>query len=125
MMILVNELYKENVRPKEVLKTLAQLLMPIAPHIAEEVWAGLGGKGYVSLAPWPKYDSSLVVDDVVEMGVQVNGKHRGSIKISVTATETEALNLAQQINSVANAIGSMAIAKVIYKPGKILNIIVK
>jgi leucyl-tRNA synthetase len=125
MMILVNELYKSNSRPWIVLKTLSQLLMPFAPHMAEEIWEKLGGSGYVSLATWPSYDPALVVDSDFEMGVQVNGKHRGSIKVTMDTNENDALNLAKQINSVANAIGSMAIAKVIYKPGKILNIIVK
>jgi leucyl-tRNA synthetase len=59
------------------------------------------------------------------MGVQVNGKMRGSILITLTTAEDEAVKMAREINSVANAIGSMAIAKVIYKPGKILNIIAK
>ena len=125
MMILVNEIYKAKVRPKSTLKTLAQLLMPFAPHVAEEVWARLGEKTLISLAPWPSFDSSLVVDNEVEMGVQVNGKHRGSIIIPLDAPEEEALALAKSKNTVAKAMGSMAIAKVIYKPGRILNIIVK
>jgi leucyl-tRNA synthetase len=125
MMILVNELYKANVRPKSVLKPLSQLLMPFAPHLAEELWQKLGGQGFVSLATWPTFKPELTVDDNIEMGVQVNGKIRGSLTVTLNTTEAEALTLAKSINSVANAIGSMAIAKVIYKPGKILNIIVK
>lgn len=125
MMILVNELYKANARPASVLKTLAQLLMPFAPHFAEEIWSRLGGTGYVSLADWPQYKPELTVDDEVEMGVQVNGKMRGSIQVSLQTSEEEAIKLAKTVISVANAIGNMAIAKVIYKPGKILNIIVK
>jgi leucyl-tRNA synthetase len=125
MMILVNDLYKANIRPKEVLRTLSQLLMPFAPHFAEEIWHKLGGSGLVSLATWPTFDPALTVDDKVEMGVQVNGKMRGSILVTQQTTEEEALQLAKSINSVANAIGNMALAKVIYKPGRILNIIVK
>jgi leucyl-tRNA synthetase len=125
MMILVNEVYKANLRPKSLLLTLAQLLMPIAPHFSEEIWNSLGGQGLVSIAPWPKFDPALTVDDTVEMGVQVNGKSRGSIQIAVTASENEAVNLARAVSTVANAIGTMAITKVIYKPGKILNLIVK
>lgn len=125
MMILVNEVYKQNLRPKKLVLTLSQLLMPFAPHVAEEIWSQLGGQGYVSLASWPAYDPNLILDDQIEMGVQVNGKSRGSIVISLQTSEADAMNLAKTINSVANAIGSMAIAKVIYKPGKILNIIAK
>ena len=70
MMILVNDTYKHNLRPKSLLKTLAQLLQPFAPHFAEEIWEHMGGKGLVSVASWPTYDPKLIVDDTVEMGVQ-------------------------------------------------------
>jgi leucyl-tRNA synthetase len=125
MMILVNELYSQNIRSKTVMRTLAQLLAPMAPHISEEIWSRLGGEGFVSLAPWPKFDPSLVQEDVVSMGVQVNGKTRGTIEISLNAAEDEAVRLAQGQNAVKNALEGKNIAKVIYKPGKILNIIVK
>lgn len=125
LMILLNEIYSENVRSKSVLKPFVQLLAPLAPHMAEELWSRLGGEGFVSLAPWPEYDPSLAHDDVVSMGVQVNGKTRGTIEIALTASEDDALSLARAQNAVKNAIDGKTIAKVIYKPGKILNIIVK
>ncbi|MBX3020784.1 MAG: leucine--tRNA ligase [Bdellovibrionales bacterium] len=125
MMILVNELYSLGVKPAPVLKPLVQLLAPLAPHMAEELWQRLGGQGFVSLAPWPSYDASLVQDDVVTMAVQVLGKTRGTLEISINATEAEAMAAAQQLNTVKNAIDGKSVAKVIYKPGKILNIIVK
>jgi len=65
MMILVNELYRQNLRPKKVLMPLVQLLMPYAPHMAEELWEKMSGKGFVSLAPWPKHDNNLCADDKV------------------------------------------------------------
>jgi leucyl-tRNA synthetase len=125
MMILVNEMYRLNCHSKDVLLCLSQLIMPFGPHFAEEVWHKLGGSGFVSLALWPSYDHQLTIDDTVEIGVQVNGKVRGSIQIAIDASEADAMKLAQSIKTVANAIGNMAITKVIYKPGKILNIIVK
>jgi leucyl-tRNA synthetase len=124
MMILINEVYKANIRPKSLLKTLAQLLMPFAPHFAEELWSQMGGVGLASTAAWPSFDAKLVVDDSLEMGVQVNGKIRGSINVTLSSSESDVLALAQAISSVKNAIGDLKIAKVIYKPGKILNIIV-
>ncbi len=124
MMILVNDIYKHNVKPVEILAPLCQLLMPFAPHLAEELWHKLGQKGLVSVAPWPKFDPALVKDDVVEMGVQVLGKVRGVIQISLDATEEQALEMAQQVMSVKNAMDGKKITKVIYKPGRILNIIV-
>lgn len=123
LMILINELYKESSRPKSLLMTFTQLLMPFAPHLSEELWEKLGGQGLVSLAPWPSFDPELVKEDQVEMGVQVNGKLRGSINVTLTATEKEALDSALKIPSVVAAIAGKPIAKVIYKPGRILNLI--
>lgn len=125
MMILVNELYSLGIRPASVLKPLAQLLAPLAPHFSEEIWQRLGGQGFVSMAPWPAFDPSLVQDDVVTMAVQVNGKTRGTVEISIQATEDDAMASAREVNAVKNALEGKNISKVIYKPGKILNIIVK
>ncbi|MBC85969.1 MAG: leucine--tRNA ligase [Bdellovibrionaceae bacterium] len=125
MMILVNELYKQKLKPKSVLKSLAQLMMPIAPHISEELWERLGGEGRVNLAPWPEFDPDKTVDDLMTMGVQVNGKMRGTIEVSAETSEEDAVNLAKQIEAVVNAMGDKNIVKVIYKAGRILNIIAK
>src|SRR5699024_5985732 len=103
--------------------TLAQLLMPFAPHIAEEIWEGLGGGGYVSLAPWPAFRAELTVENTATIGVQVSGKLRGSIEISLGASEEEALELARKIVAVQNALEGKTLKKVIYKPGQILNLI--
>ncbi len=125
MMILVNEMYSSNQRPKAALMALSQLLAPFAPHVAEELWEKMGGQGFVSLEPWPQFDPALVQDDTVTIGVQVMGKTRGDIKIGVTAAEDEALAAAREVNAVKNALEGKTVVKVIYKPGKILNIIVK
>jgi leucyl-tRNA synthetase len=125
MMILLNEIYSAGLRPKKALKPLVQILAPLAPHLCEELWERLGGTGFVSLAPWPKYDPAMVQDDTATIGVQVAGKTRGSIELSLTATEEQALAAANQVNAVKNALDGKTVVKVIYKPGKILNIIVK
>lgn len=125
MMILVNELYKANVRPKALLRPLVQLLMPFAPHLSEELWEILGGTEFVSLAPWPKYDNKLVADDTVTIGVQVNGKMRGTIEIPLEASEEVAVKAARAVANVSTALGDKHPDKVIYKAGKILNLIVK
>ncbi|MCB9025749.1 MAG: leucine--tRNA ligase [Bdellovibrionaceae bacterium] len=125
MMILINDLYKEKVKPKFILKTLSQLMMPFAPHISEEIWQSLGGSGLVSTAAWPEYSNDLAKDDQLEMGVQVNGKMRGTIQVNLETTEVEAISLAKNSTSFLNAIENKTVVKVIYKPGKILNLIVK
>lgn len=128
MMILVNETYKAGVRPLPLVKNLVQLLAPFAPHMCEELWKRLGGADknnqLVALAPWPSFDSALTIDSTVTMGVQVNGKSRGTIEIGNDAPEIDAVAAAMALLTVSNAVGGKKLTKVIYKPGKILNLIV-
>lgn len=125
MMILVNELYRSETRSTKALKPLVQILAPFAPHLAEELWEKMGGEGLCSLAPWPKYDNNLCADDTVTIAVQVNGKMRGTIEIGVAASEQEALAAAKAVSQVSSVLGDKTPDKVIYKAGKILNLIVK
>ncbi|MFN8790131.1 MAG: leucine--tRNA ligase [Bdellovibrionales bacterium] len=123
MMIYVNDLYKHKCHSKQALKPLLQLLMPFAPHISEELWEKLGGQGFVSLAPWPAFKPELCVDDVITLGVQVNGKMRGTIDLAPDAPENVAVELALEVIAVKNALNGQNPKKVIYKAGKILNLI--
>lgn len=125
MMILVNELIRTSTRSRQALMPLSQLLMPFAPHLAEELWEKMGGSGFVSLAPWPQYDNSLLADEKVTLGVQVNGKMRGTIQVAPDAPENEALAAAHSEAGIASHLTGKEITKVIYKAGKILNLIVK
>jgi leucyl-tRNA synthetase len=125
MMILVNELYKTGERPRGLLKILVQLLAPLAPHISEEIWERLGGKGFVSTEKWPDYDKRLVIDDTVTIAVQVNGKKRGTIDIAPTASEENAMTEARKNEAVTKALEGLSIQQVIYKAGRILSIMAK
>ena len=129
MMILLNETYKAGGRPRAILKPLIQILSPFAPHLCEEIWSLMGenkdGKNFVALAPWPQYDSNLTVDSVVTIGVQVNGKSRGTIELSKEASEAEALAKAMELETVRKALDGKQADKVIYKAGRILSLIVK
>lgn len=125
LMILLNELYKSNLRSKKILLPLLQMVAPFAPHMAEELWEKMGQSGFVSNAKWPTFDSALTVDSVVSIGVQVNGKSRGVIEIGKDAEEAVALAKAMEVSSVVNALGGKQPDKVIYKAGRILNLIVK
>ncbi len=123
MMILINEMYKANSRSKRALKPLCQLLMPFAPHLAEELWEKLGESGFVSVSTWPAYEPSLVIDEKVTMAVQVNGKTRGTVELSPDSDEEAAVSAALSLTTVQNALAGKSPKKVIYKPGKILNLI--
>ncbi len=106
-------------------KVMAQLIAPLAPHLAEECWEMLGGKFSVVDSEWPEFDAKLVKDDVVRIGVQVNGKVRGDVELSVKADEKEAVELAKANENVARHLNEGKIVKVIYVPGRILGFVVK
>ncbi len=123
MMILLNELYREEVINHKILKIFSQLLMPFAPHLAEEMWSALGGEGFVSLSSWPEYQEELASEGVSTMGVQVNGKMRGTISCSKNTSEAEAIQEAKKQLPVQKALNGRTIKKIIYKPKRILNIV--
>ena len=123
-MIWLNEIYKLNIHNEALAKTFSQLLMPFAPHLAEEVWELLGGKGFVSLAPWPKHDKALSFAKKARIGVQINGRARGSIELDFEDTEEEALKKALKLKNIQKFIQDKKIKKCIYKQGKILSLIV-
>jgi len=125
MMILVNAVQKEERVHRGTLQILVQLLAPFAPHIAEELWARLGGQGSVMAAPWPAYDPALLVASEQKVIVQVNGRKRGEIILPVGAPESAALTAAQSHADVVPFLAGKAMRRVIYVPGKILNIVVE
>ena len=123
LMILLNQLVKESSYSKETVKSFLQLLNPLAPHISEELWDRLGGSGSISDAAWPVFDESKLVSDEVKIVLQVNGKHRGEIMVSadISKEDVEALGLSQE--RVQNSIEGKTVRKVIYVPGRILNVV--
>ncbi|MBY0384683.1 class I tRNA ligase family protein, partial [bacterium] len=125
LMILVNDIYKHRNHSRQVLKPLLSLLAPFAPHLTEELWEKIGEKDLASLSAWPNYNPQLTIDNTVSIGIQVNGKTRGAIDISVDESQEAVLQKALQVQAVATAVGDKGVGKVIYVPGKILNIIAK
>lgn len=106
-------------------KIAAQLIAPLAPHLAEECWKVLGGKKSIFDSGWPQYDPKLVVDDTVKIGVQVNGKVRGEIEISKDTTQEEAIKLARSNENVLKYLTQGQVVKEIYVPGRIVGFVVK
>ncbi len=130
MMEFTNAATKWETKPRECLEPFALCLSPYAPHLSEELYARLASSSsseqvtsnaYVS---WPEADTQYLVEDTIEMGVQINGKTRGSIKVALDATEDVAMRLAKSEPSVEKFLDGKEIKKVIYKAGKILNIVV-
>ena len=125
MMSLVNTIADGGKITKCELKTFAKLLSPFAPHVAEEVYEMMGGKGLVSIAPWPTYDESKTVDDTVDFPVQINGKVRAVVAIPAAADKDGILAAVKADETIASAIEGKTIVKEIVVPGKIVNIVVK
>jgi leucyl-tRNA synthetase len=107
----------------EEVRPLVQMVSPFAPHVAEELWCVLGETGSVFDGGWPSFDASLVVEDSVTMAVQVNGKTRGTISVSKTATQEDALAAAMADPPIAKFITGTP-KRVIFVPGRLINIIV-
>jgi leucyl-tRNA synthetase len=124
LMILVRDLEELPRVPHAALRTLLTLIAPLAPHVAEHLWEKLGEEGSVHQASWPIFDPTLLAADTVVIGVQVNGRKRGEVTLSVDATEDEALMEARKVPAIVAALGATPPTRVIYVPGRILNIVV-
>ena len=125
MMSLVNEIYDHGSLTVDELKTFVRLLCPFAPHLCEEMWENIGGTGFCSSAKWPEYDEAKTVDSVIEIGVQINGKARGTVTIPKDADVRLAVDTALQNSRIAAYTDGKTVVKEIYVPGRIINIIVK
>jgi len=125
MMSLVNEFYAAGKVTKGDFKVLLILLNPVAPHITEELWSILDSSSRITDQKWPEWDESKTVEDTVEIAVQVNGKVRGKVVLSVNAAQEEAQKAVMEDEKLASIFEGKNIVKVIYVPGRILNIVVK
>jgi leucyl-tRNA synthetase len=109
---------------KEAIRTLAKLMSPMVPHIAESIWAYQGGAGLCAQAPWPKADPALLVDDTVTLPIQINGKRRAEISVAkdMSAAQVEKLALANE--DVIKFLAGQPVKKIIVVPGRIINVVV-
>ncbi|MEG1691549.1 MAG: class I tRNA ligase family protein, partial [Hafnia sp.] len=109
---------------QEALLAVVRMLYPFTPHASFEMWTALGGEGDIDVAPWPVADEKAMVEDSKLIVVQVNGKVRGKITVAADATEQQVRELAGQEAQVAKYLDGVTIRKVIYVPGKLLNLVV-
>ena len=124
LMIMVNEYEKQSVLTKADYKLLLTLLNPFAPHITEEMNEAIGEKP-ICESEWPVYDESKIVEEEIEIGVQVNGKVRGTVSINKNEDEDSIKEKALEVDNVKKHIEGKEIVKVIVIKGKIVNIVVK
>ncbi len=109
---------------REAIMTLAQLMSPMTPHLAEDIWSHQGGDGLIINAPWPRADEDMLVETTVTLPIQVNGKRRAEITVSKDLSKDEIERLALNDEAVMRALDGVAPKKVIVVPGRIVNVVV-
>ena len=130
LMVFINEAMTWEAKPVSALRDFLILLQPFAPHIAEELWAKLHATGNTDHAPalayaaWPSFDPALLVEDILEIPVQVNGKLRDVIKVPANATQADLEAAAKASEKVKPFLEGKTIRKVIVLPKKLVNIVV-
>jgi leucyl-tRNA synthetase len=110
---------------RALVETFTLLLSPMAPHVAEEVWARLGQADSVLEQPWPTWDEALAADEVVTAVVQVNGKLRDRLVVAVGATRDELLEAARQAPNTRRFLEGKQVVKEVVVPGKLVNFVVR
>lgn len=109
---------------REAIMTLAQLMSPMTPHLAEDIWDAQGGEGLIATADWPVADEAMLKDDTVTLPIQVNGKRRGEIDVPADMPKDEVEKLALAHEAVIRILDGGAPKKVIVVPGRIVNVVV-
>ena len=125
LMTLTNDVYNVGKISKEQLQTFIKLLCPFAPHLCEEMWEATGGEGFLSLASWPTYEEAKTVDAQTEIGVQINGKLRGTVVIPTGADKEEVFAAAKADSRIASLVEGKTFVKEIYVPNRVVNFVVK
>ena len=124
MMIFLNAATKTTC-PKEFAEGFVKMLSCICPHVGEELWEILGHDATIAYEPWPTYDEAKCKDDTIAIGVQVNGKIRGTVEVSLDDDDATVKARGKEVPGVAKLLDGKTIVKEIYVKGKILNIVVK
>ncbi|MEM9477320.1 MAG: leucine--tRNA ligase [Pseudomonadota bacterium] len=106
------------------MRTLAQLMAPMTPHLSEEIWSMLGGGGLIATAPWPKADPAYLVEDTVTLPIQINGKRRSELTVAKDLDKDAIEALVLQDAAVQRALSGAQPKKLIVVPGRIVNVVV-
>ena len=109
---------------KDAIRTLAKLMSPMTPHIAESIWTYQGGAGLCAQSPWPKADPALLIDDTVILPIQINGKRRAEISVPKDMALAEVEKIALANDDVVKFLAGQPVKKIIVVPGRIINVVV-
>lgn len=137
IMELVNEVYLFDAEDKkeplskpskailyEALKVVVVLLSPFCPHVCEELWESLKMKGTVGESVWPSWNEGALREDWIEIAVQINGKVRARLNVSVSIQQDELEKKVLEDEKIVKYIGSLPIRRIVYVPKKLVNLIV-
>lgn len=108
---------------REAIMTLAQLMAPMTPHLAEDIWSTQGGEGMIVSALWPQVDEAMLVDDTITMPIQINGKRRAEIQVPADMSKEEVERIALAHEAVVRTLDGAQPKKVIVVPGRIVNVV--
>lgn len=125
MMIFINAAYKNGTCSREYAEGFIKMFSCICPHVGEELWSMYGHDKTIAYEKWPLCDESALVVNTVEIGIQVNGKVKGTVSLSVDEDNDSAIEKAKAIPTVAKAIEGKTVVKAIYVKGRIVNLVVK
>jgi leucyl-tRNA synthetase len=109
---------------RQAILTLAQLMSPMTPHLAEEIWEMQGAQGLIADAPWPKADEAMLIEDTVTLPIQINGKRRSEITVAKDLPKDEVEKLVMADDAVVKALAGGQPRKLIVVPGRIVNVVV-
>jgi leucyl-tRNA synthetase len=109
---------------KQAIMTLAQLMSPMTPHLAEDIWAHQGGEGLLADAPWPMADEAMLVENTVTLPIQINGKRRSEITVPKDMAKEEVEKIALADDAVVKALAGGQPKKLIVVPGRIVNVVI-
>ncbi|MDE5715592.1 MAG: leucine--tRNA ligase [Anaeroplasmataceae bacterium] len=125
MMIFLNDAYKAESLYQEYMEGFVKLLYPICPHLGEELWQMLGYQDTITFAAWPVYDEDKLVNEMVNLVIQVNGKLRDKLEVMPTLSQEEIIQLALASDRIKPYIEGHEIVKTIVVPKRLVNIVVK
>ena len=111
--------------PRAAVEPLAQLVSPVAPHIAEELWKRFGHDETITYESFPEFDEKYLVDDEIEVPVQINGKVKARVMVPADADQATVVGIAKEDERIAELTAGKNVVKEIYVPGRMVNLVVK
>ncbi len=111
--------------PRAAVEPLAQLVSPVAPHIAEELWKRFGHEETITYESFPEFEEKYLVDDEIEVPVQINGKVKARVMVPADADQATVVGIAKEDERIAELTAGKNVVKEIYVPGRMVNLVVK